>query len=217
MLFKVFHTSGNSICLINYQGTFLRNNPERYYMAEEPVIRRNIDVRYRLEDAIMYDLEPLSFATNITKNNTSEPVLSTLTVEYTKSKTFTFSVSSSISSSVSSTISGGIPLVAEAEVTVEVGVSIETSFGVEHNEAETVSDSVQVTVPPNKRRGARKVAMRGKCDVPFSYQQVDVLANGERVVYNLSDGVFKGMNGYAFHTIVFDPDNLAVILERIPG
>ena len=54
------------------------------------------------------------------------------------------------------------------------------------------------TVPAMTKVTVTMTATQASCDVPFSYTQRDILTNGKYVIYNLDDGVYKGVNAFNF-------------------
>ncbi|XP_074284738.1 uncharacterized protein LOC141610535 [Silene latifolia] len=236
-VFQIARLNDNKIALINRgNNRFCQRMPtdgnrfkaeidsgvrEAQLSVEEPIIERKIEVEYRLDDARIYGEQPRSWLSQVAFNGASEGDLeTTLTISYTESLSYTFSTTRTVSTNVTSTttIEAGVPLIASATQTIEISSGNETETGFEETEdkSESYEFSCTVSVPPGRKRRARVLALEAKCDVPFSYVQTDVQANGEIIRTNLQDGVFRGMNGYEFHVQVYDPDEPTTLIFDEP-
>ncbi|XP_074284760.1 uncharacterized protein LOC141610539 isoform X3 [Silene latifolia] len=189
--------------------------------VEEPIVDRRIEVEYRLDDARVFGERPRSWLSQVAFNAAKEGELeTTLTITYTESLSFSFNVTTTVSTNLTSTttVEASVPLIAKGSQSIEVsaGIDVETGFGKTEDKSESYEFSCKVLVPPGQKRRARVLALEAKCDVPFTYVQTDVQANGDIVRTNLQDGLFKGMNGYEFHVQVYDPDQPTTVIFDEP-
>ncbi|KAK9666890.1 hypothetical protein RND81_14G218600 [Saponaria officinalis] len=188
---------------------------------EEPIIERSIDVEYRLQDARIYDSKPRSWLSQTAFNDTKDRDLETqLAITYTESHTSSFHVTTGVETNFTAKANAkaGIPIIArvKAELEFSTTLGVDTTLEKVNQNTESYEFRTNVIIPPGKKRKARIMALEAKCDVPFSYVQTEVLANGEIIRTNLEDGVFRGMNGFEFHVQVYDPDEPTKIIFDEP-
>ncbi|KAK9666886.1 hypothetical protein RND81_14G218400 [Saponaria officinalis] len=188
---------------------------------EEPIIERSIDVEYRLQDARIYDSKPRSWLSQTVFNDTKDRDLETqLAITYTESHTSSFHVTSGVETNFTARANAkaGIPIIArvKAELEFSTTLGVDTTLEKVNQNTESYEFRTNVIIPPGKKRKARIMALEAKCDVPFSYVQTEVLANGHIIRTNLEDGVFRGMNGFEFHVQVYDPDEPTKIIFDEP-
>ncbi|KAK9666880.1 hypothetical protein RND81_14G218200 [Saponaria officinalis] len=188
---------------------------------EEPIIERSIDVEYRLQDARIYDSKPRSWLSQTAFNDTKDRDLETqLAITYTESHTSSFHVTSGVETNFTAKANAkaGIPIIARAKAELEftTTLGVDTTLEKVNQNTESYEFRTNVIIPPGKKRKARIMALEAKCDVPFSYVQTEVLANGHIIRTNLEDGVFRGMNGFEFHVQVYDPDEPTKIIFDEP-
>lgn len=222
MLFSVYKVDNNSIALghlynnkfleqqVVFESTYGLRSIGSSMMGEatrlqlvEPVFRREINVfEFHLDRSRIYDRIPLTLAEGGASNPTNSEQEFTIQFTYNKTKTNSWNSSSSWYVSGSITITSKIPFIGETSIETGGGYSEQYDWGETLSESEEVAASYTVKVPPMTKSTVTAVAMRGTCDVPFSYLQIDHMANGDTVKTTLSDGVFKGMNAYQFDFLV---------------
>ncbi|KAI8553378.1 hypothetical protein RHMOL_Rhmol05G0011000 [Rhododendron molle] len=173
---------------------------ETRMVVEELIISREIyNVNFRPLDARIYNQNIIVLATQPATNSTEETHTSTLNLTYTDTKSRTWNGSVSLKLGVEISIDSGIPLIEEGKIVVT------TEFTGSYEWGETVSTETQVEsnytvpVPPMTKVTVSLLATQGSCDVPFSYTQRDTLMNGEKLIQNLDDGVYTGVNCFNFY------------------
>ena len=119
-----------------------------------------------------------------------------LSCEATKSRAWKGSVSLKLGVEV--TMESSVPFISNGKVEI----SSEFKGVYEWGETESVTTTMEavrdVTVPAMTKVTVTMIATQASCDVPFSYTQRDILTNGKYVIYNLDDGVYKGVNAFNF-------------------
>ncbi|XP_050227880.1 uncharacterized protein LOC126677353 [Mercurialis annua] len=189
---------GNANCLNAAVNTITR---EARLAVEELVLDRSIfNVRFRMEDARIYD-EQASIAGVASPINSSE-IEATLTVRigYEDTSSYSFSNSLSISAGVETTIRTGFPRIAEGEITVSSEITKSFEWDRTTTETKHAEASFEVVVPPKSRVIVQFVSTRGTCSVPFSYTQRDRSStNGQFINTDRVDGIYTGVNYYSFH------------------
>ncbi|KAG6415364.1 hypothetical protein SASPL_122775 [Salvia splendens] len=127
--------------------------------VQELVMNRKIArVKYRMEDARIYDETPFLAGSSTLTNITDQ--LDTMEVEitYQDQKSYTFS------SGISRVITTGVPFIAEGKI--ETSYEISGLFQWDN----TTTITTQVTaVPANSTVTAHYVGTRGTCNIPYSY------------------------------------------------
>ncbi|KAK9666875.1 hypothetical protein RND81_14G217700 [Saponaria officinalis] len=235
-IFHIARLNGKSIALVNqgnnrfcerfgddfqFKAEVDTGVREAQLEIEEPIIERSIDVEYRLQDARIYDEKPRSWLSQTAFNDTTDRDLETqLAITYTESHTSSFHVTSGVETNFTAKANAkaGIPIIArvKAELEFSTTLGVDTTLEKVNQNTESYEFRTNVIIPPGKKRKARIMALEAKCDVPFSYVQTEVLANGEIIRTNLEDGVFRGMNGFEFHVQVYDPDEPTKIIFDDP-
>lgn len=178
--------------------------------VEELVLHRDIyNVRYRMEDARIYDEKPflagLATATNLTKEESSLAV----SVAFEDSFSFSFSNSLSITTGVTNTFKAGIPKIASAGLEVSLEIDNTLEWGRTTTETKSVTAEYTVTVPAMSRARVSYVGTQGKCSVPFNYTRRDKRSvNGDMIVSNEFDGIYHGVNYYNFQFEVLETEAL---------
>ncbi|KAH6756793.1 hypothetical protein C2S53_008060 [Perilla frutescens var. hirtella] len=198
---------GKTDCLNASAATIIN---EAKLQVQELVIDRKIyNVRYRMEDARIFDEKPFAAGTTNAINRAEGESSIAVAVEYEDQRSYSFSRSMSITAGVTATI--------EADVLGIVDGSIEFSFEVtgafEWANTETVTKSVTATgtvpVPGRSVSVVSYVGTVGTCNVPFSYTQQDKSSTDGRVVENEEiDGVYTGVNCYNFSFEILDTQPL---------
>lgn len=131
-------------------------------------------------------------------NGGSKDNIIKLTLKYTETEKSTWDATASWKLGVTTTIKAGIPMLVDGAV--EVSNEFTGSYNWGSTIEKTTSQEVeyQVTVPPRTKVTVRLIASQGSCDVPFSYEQRDILVDGQDLTQNLEDGIYTGINCYDF-------------------
>ena len=189
-------TEGKTNCLNAAVSTILR---EAHLEVRELILSREIyNVDFRLTDARIYDQRVIVMTTGDAVNMTHEPHTHQvmLSCEDTKSRAWKGSVSLKVGVEV--TMESSVPFISNGKVEI----SSEFKGVYEWGETESVTTTMEavcdVTVPAMTKVTVTMTATKASCDVPFSYTQRDILTNGKYVIYNLDDGVYKGVNAFNF-------------------
>ncbi|KAI3864801.1 hypothetical protein MKX03_035013, partial [Papaver bracteatum] len=176
-----------------------------YMEVEEPVFSRTIfNVRYRVNDARIYNERTLALITDDSTNRTQNPMTSALNLKTTVTNTSTWSNSVSLKVGLKLSGSAGLPFVTDGKIEISTEVANTWNWGETQTESLEVGNVRTVTVPPMSRVGGSLMATRISYDLPFSYTQRDLMANGTTQVYEKHDGIFTGADGYAYRSEVYD-------------
>ncbi|KAG6383121.1 hypothetical protein SASPL_157131 [Salvia splendens] len=183
--------------LASLTGTLMK---ETRLQVEELVSRRKIYyVRYRMENARVYDEKPYLAGTARLTNNTDKDDSMAVSITYQDEKSYTFSRGASLTAGVSTSIKAGLPFIADEQIEV----SFEISGTLQWDETTTTTTSVTATgtvpVPANTMAVIDYVGTRGSCNIPFSYTQEDHNSTNGRIAYfQQIDGVYNGVSYYNF-------------------
>jgi hypothetical protein len=169
--------------------------------VEEPVLDREIyNIDYRLNNVRIYDSSVLTMATTAAVNDTSKENIKTLTLAYEESELSTWDATLELKLGYNSRIRAGFP-----KLGLGATVNISAEFFGAYNWAETMEKKVsheveyEVTVPPKTKVTVSLIATRSAIDVPFNYQQRDVMStDGKPRVVSRTDGLYTGVNSYNF-------------------
>lgn len=173
---------------------------EAVLAVDEPVMSRSIyDVKFRLADSRIYDETIVTLATIQVANSSNVLQVEDLKLKYVKKSSSTFDRSVSVSAGVKTSFKTGVPFIA-AEGQIDISPEAERSVGWSDTTEETqeAESSQVVEVPPMTIVTVSVVATNGKCDVPFSYTQHDMLFDGTEVITEMDDGIYRGVNSWNF-------------------
>ncbi|KAK9741473.1 hypothetical protein RND81_03G108700 [Saponaria officinalis] len=179
---------------------------EAQFEVVECAFSRTVQVlEFDLDKSRIYNITPISSDKHTYDNATDqEQEASMKSISTTKTSTWNNSVS--VRGGVETTFKTGVPFIAEGSITVAAEMSYNHDFGGSTEETQEIGDTYTVKVPPMKRVIGRGMATQGTCDVPFTYTQVDHLADGRIERRTLYDGVFTGVNAYNFYRDVHYED-----------
>ncbi|XP_066357682.1 uncharacterized protein [Miscanthus floridulus] len=174
-------------------------NEWTHLKVEEPVLSRRIyNIEYQVQNAKIYGDKVLSMNSTEVVNHGSKANTANVTLHYSVSKTKTWESSISVKLVVTTTIEAGVPEIVNASVLIQSEYSSSYTWG--DSMTNTVEHSMiyEVIVPPKTKVTLRPLVTEATCEVPFSYHQEDVLTDGQKVVYKLDDGIYRGVNSYNF-------------------
>lgn len=170
-------------------------------MIELVRLREISNVVFHLSDAKIYNQTVMMLANTSATNGTGEPKIVRLNLPHTHTtySTWTSSISTKLLD-VKTGVTSGVPSILDGRT-----ISTTSSFSGEYKWGETITKSEntngikhEVTVPAMSTITGTLCAIKGSCDIPFSYKQYNVLIAGNSVEYFLDDGVFHGTNYYNF-------------------
>ncbi|KAG6398022.1 hypothetical protein SASPL_139472 [Salvia splendens] len=172
--------------------------------VEELVTNRTIyQVKYRMEDARIYDVMPYLAGTTTATNYANQKGEIAVELKYEDSKSYTFSRSTSLKAGVKATIKAGIPFIVDESIEV----SFEATETFEWDTAKTITTSVTATgkveVDPRTIATVHYVASMGKCDIPYTYTQSEQSSTDgtfSETVYE--DGIYTGVSCYNFDFVI---------------
>ncbi|KAF5202182.1 hypothetical protein FRX31_008229 [Thalictrum thalictroides] len=172
-------------------------------VVEELVVSRNIyNIKFNLSNARIYNESLVNLVTGGASNESygTESKTYTLKMVYKDIKTNSWNHNISIKVGVATKFEvAAIPLIVEGKIDLSTEVAWAKQWGETHTTETDFETSYGVTVLPRTKTTVTLVATHGLYDIPFSYTQSDVLSNGNTVIEDMYDGVFKGANYYSFH------------------
>jgi hypothetical protein len=171
-------------------------------LHETVLSRRIYSVEYHLDDVNISGLKPRDYFIKTIDNTTDRPQKSKMAVEYDVTTKTRWDSSVSLKLGVSTTIEAGVPLLTEASVEISAEFSGSYSWGETKSKTKKYSSVEEVEVAPHIELTLHVVATEGRCDIPFTYTQEDILTTGETIVTNLGDGIYRGVNSYGFKTLI---------------
>ncbi|KAF7081920.1 hypothetical protein CFC21_085823 [Triticum aestivum] len=194
-------TSGGITNCLNGGSTSRGITADARIRVEEPVLDREIyNVEYRLNNVRIYETSVITMATTAAVNDTSKENIKTLTLAYEESELSTWDATLELKLGYKSRLRAGFP-----KLGLGATVNISAEFFGAYNWAETMEKKVsheveyEVTVPPKTKVTVRLIATRSAIDVPFDYQQRDVMStDGKARVVSRTDGLYTGVNSYNF-------------------
>ncbi|KAL5719466.1 hypothetical protein ACHQM5_012238 [Ranunculus cassubicifolius] len=171
-------------------------------VVEEAVMRRTLDIEWRLQDARVYNVVPYELNGSTHDNNSSSPVTKSVTLTYETEVTTSFEASHTWATGITTSIeTPSIPFIGggmQIEMSAEYGGSY--TWGESTTNRRSYSETDTYTVPPRTRLVVQKLSTKGYCDVPYAYVQTDYLFNGDIIRSDKEDGVYKGVNYFNIHT-----------------
>lgn len=185
-------------------------------VVADPVLSRNLmNVVYHTDRASINSSRVVVLATQTGINNSSVEGQIALQITYTNTTTKSWNNSVTVGFAVTVKFSAGVPLVAESGIEVTASVSNTISWGAETSESTEVSGTYTVpSVPPGHRVRVTVSGTEAKCDVPFSYNQLDTLPDGVQHDNYFADGVYRGANVFSIVWEARDVDANNKLLYR---
>ncbi|KAJ4839495.1 hypothetical protein Tsubulata_027899 [Turnera subulata] len=174
--------------------------------VEEAVVSRRIyNVRFRAEDARIYNQHIEKLATGlIAGGSILDAKVEDIVLTYTDSKKSTWNNIVSLKFGVKTHIRSEVPFVENGKVEILDDFEGECCWGEVRTVDKKMESVVKAVVKPLSSVKIVLKAARAHCDVPFSYTQCDTLLNGEQVLYEMDDGVYTGINYFNFQTEITD-------------
>lgn len=170
----------------------------------ELVQERKIDsVKYRMDEARIFDMMPYVGGSTITYNKGEDEMSVEVELGYETEKSTCFNRSVSVSAGVTTTIEAGVPEIFDMSIEISYSITGTLEWGETKTERPSLSAKGVVRVPPRSRNVVHYVGTKGKCNIPFSYTQQDKSSTDGKIVYStLNDGIFTGVNCFNFQFIV---------------
>lgn len=172
--------------------------------VRELVSKRSItNVRYRIEDARVFNQAPFLAGEFTLYNKSDKEVPLEGTVKYEDEKSYTFSRGFSSTVGVTTTVETGLPFIAKGEISFSLSLTGELKWESTKIEKFKVTAKGSVPVPPRSKALIKYVGTKGSCTIPYSYTQEDTLSfNGNIVTTPQNDGIYKCENCYNFGFVV---------------
>nr|KJB27818.1 hypothetical protein B456_005G011600 [Gossypium raimondii] len=166
-------------------------------MVQEPVLSRKIyNLRYDIENALVYKKKVLVLAENSATNRTTQANTLDVKLSYTETNTSTWLAHFTLGLETKATFEVGVPLIGKAGV--EISSKLEA--GIEWGETKTTTTVMeanhQAHVPPMTKVTVYLSMTHGTCDVPFVFTQKDTFYNGTVVTTDVTGNTFTGANYY---------------------
>ncbi|XP_056694619.1 uncharacterized protein [Spinacia oleracea] len=166
--------------------------------VEEAVRQREIyNIHYNMDESRIYNVVPFESGnvTQDTYNLTPLPVIKKVGFKYTQVTRETFDSSHSWKVAYNSKINVTvIPKFVEGEATLDASYEGKVEWSELNETTITQTKDLYIPVPPRTKSVVTLILGRGSVDVPFSYEQRDILPNGREVHKHMEDGLFSGLN-----------------------
>ncbi|XP_047959352.1 uncharacterized protein LOC125204688 [Salvia hispanica] len=177
---------------------------EARLVVQELVLHRNVyNVRYRMQDARIYNEVPyVACASSVTNTGNQEATITTQ-VTYKDQKSYSFSRSSSLTAGVETTIKAGVPFIVDGAIKVCFNINSTLQWADTTTTATSVMASGSVSLPARSTATIEYAGTRGTIDIPYSYTQQDSSSTDGTVSYtHQDDGIYKAINSYNFHFVI---------------
>ncbi|XP_021766926.1 uncharacterized protein LOC110731369 isoform X2 [Chenopodium quinoa] len=178
--------------------------------VEEAIRDREIsDIRYRLEDARIYNMIPLESRSQIVYNYGDNEEIQKVSFTYSEVIEEKFSSSHSWKLSAKATIRVRlIPVILQGKLTTTASYGGSVEWSQKKTIERTVTGSTTATVPARKARRVTLIVGQGFMDVPYSYRQRDILMDGTFEEKTMHDGLFSGLNTFELQYILGEAEDL---------
>ncbi|XP_041995602.1 natterin-1-like [Salvia splendens] len=173
-------------------------------VVRELVSQRNIyNVRYRMQDARIYDELPFIAGSSLLDNTSSQEASMSVQIVFQDEKSYTFSHSLSLTAGVETKFQAGVPFIVDGEIKVSFEIDNTLQWDTTTTTTASVTASASVPVPARSSALIEYVGTRGTCDIPYSYTQQDKSSIDGKISYTEQvDGIYKGNSSYNFHFVV---------------
>ncbi|KAL9242244.1 hypothetical protein vseg_016264 [Gypsophila vaccaria] len=169
----------------------------------EPVVSRTIEVRandFMLDFARVYNTGTYEIDRKTVSNPDNVLRLEPLSLRFVWRRNSSWDNTESIKWGGNADFSSELPyIVSESKVAIQGNHQGSYRWGENVSQTPVASPIYyQVLVPPKTTVHVTLMAKRADCDVPFSYCQTDVLANGSSATYNKTDGCCTSTQAYGY-------------------
>ncbi|GMJ09861.1 hypothetical protein HRI_004655300 [Hibiscus trionum] len=165
--------------------------------VEEPVLTREIyDIKYDLDNSRVYDEVVDVVSRNSATNTAEEPSAMEVKLEYEDSKSSSWKTDLSIMLGIKTTMNFNVPFIFEGAVELSAEYQSGVEWGKDFGTTTKLEVVNKVMVPGRSEVTVYIVATKGKCDVPFTYKQRDILYDGSSVLREVKGGTYVGSNFY---------------------
>ncbi|XP_042048282.1 uncharacterized protein LOC121794263 [Salvia splendens] len=173
-------------------------------VVQELVSERNVyNVKYRMEDARIYDEAPYVAGSSQLDNPSDEEAAMAVSITYQDEKSYTFSRSFSLTAGVETKFQAGVPFIVDGEITVSLEINTTLQWDTTTTTTTSVTASGSVPIPARSSAVIEYVGTRGSCDIPYSYTQQDRSSIDGTISYTEQvDGIYRGVSSYNFHFVV---------------
>lgn len=172
--------------------------------------RRIYNVRYRMQDARIFDESPYLAGSTTLFNDKDVEAAVAVAITYEEESSYSFSRSVSLTAGVTSTISFGLPSIVGGSIEVSYQVNTTLEWENTTTTKTSVTSTGSVPVPPRSTALVSFVGTRGTCNIPFHYTQQDRSSTGAGIVETEQiDGIYTGVNCYNFHFVVERTERIA--------
>ncbi|XP_047959194.1 uncharacterized protein LOC125204547 [Salvia hispanica] len=184
---------------------------EARLVVQELVSQRKIhNVRYRMDNARIYNEMPYVAGSSVLINSTDQEANMGVEITYQDEKSYTFSRSLSLTAGVTTTFSTGVPFIVKGEITVSFEINTTLRWDTTTTTTTSLKASGSVPVPARTSAVIEYVGTRGTCDIPYSYTQQDTNSTNGQVSYTEHvDGIYKGVSSYNFSFVIRSTQRLA--------
>ncbi len=141
----------------------------------------------------------------------------TLSLTYSNTQTYDWSVSHTVSVTIGAQKTFGVPVIGDTKLSMQLGYSTTISHGESTSSGQqtTYQSQVSVTVPPNDAVGVQIVAYQQDALVPFTYTGVYHFTDGTSVPAS-GTGEFEGVSTGVFDARVYPISSPSTTLYEIP-
>ncbi|KAL8466118.1 hypothetical protein ACS0TY_035288 [Phlomoides rotata] len=152
-------------------------------VVEELVLKRNVyNVRYRMEDARVYDEKPYLAGIGTAINDSDIEATLTVKVAYDVTESSTFTRTHSLTVGAKTTFETGIPGIVDGKIEFSLDYTFTNAWGTTKAERKAAEGTFSIKVPPKSRATVSYIGTHGKCSVPFSYTQKDTSSSDGKFV-----------------------------------
>ena len=162
------------------------------HIAEKPVIKIEVyDVEYQLdsEDKVT---EPESIFVTYVINKSDLEQTCTREIDYSTTKTTSFSFSNSVSYGISTEVTAEVPLFASTTTTMSTETTMGFDSGEENSETKTDSISAAIKVPSMKKTQTTITGTKYKTDIPYTATVKKTYFDNTEG-FSKTAGIFKGV------------------------
>ncbi|KAL8458479.1 hypothetical protein ACS0TY_036120 [Phlomoides rotata] len=185
---KRLTTEGKTNCL---NAAVLGISESAKLVVEELVLKSNVyNVRYRMEDARVYDEKPYLAGIGTAINDSDTEATLTVRVAYDVTESSTFTRTHSLKGGAKTTFETGIPAIVDGKIQFSLDYTFTNAWETTTAEKKAAEGTFSIKVPPRSRAKVSYVGTHGKCSVPFSYTQKDTSSSdGKCVTSHHNDGL----------------------------
>ncbi|EPQ55277.1 hypothetical protein GLOTRDRAFT_129557 [Gloeophyllum trabeum ATCC 11539] len=172
------------------RATTYANDSNRIKVERAAVKTEVYDVKYKVDDADLVELNPTVAIEKVLENNTGSEGSQSVSYTYTKSDEGNWNNVAGIELGQSFTFKAEVPFIASTEIGISFTESYQHEWGGSTIESTSVTTSTNITVPAHTTIKLTVLIYKTQLNIPFTYTERITLYDGTSVENKNKEGIY---------------------------